>query len=167
MRAAKGKCRNESEKGKWKRAKEFIPYIKCIRINGASESDVMKLLGISRATLRRWKQKSPEFAEAVDCDGEKADLMVQQALLKSALGYTQSVKKVFKLKDIRYDERGKKIETERLEERSEEQAVSPSIMAQTFWLKTRCPEFLGSGAKDDGEDESGIVILPEVKEDGR
>lgn len=166
MRAAKSEKITKSEKGergKWKKAKELLPYIRCIRINGAGEEEVLKLLGISAATLRRWKIKYPEFAEAVECDGKKADLMVQEALLKSAVGYTQSVKKVFKLKDIRYDERGKKVETERLEERSEEQAISPSISAQTYWLKTRCPGLWGGGEeKDKEEEESGVVILPEV-----
>lgn len=152
-----------SKKGqrRFERIKALLPYIKAIRINGASEKEAADSLGISYATYKRYKRDYPEFKEAVDTDREKADIDVQTALLKSATGYTVKVKKAFKLKDIHYDERGKKVEKERLELFEEEQAVPPNLSAQTYWLKNRCPKMWSE--RQDETESGGIVILPEIK----
>ena len=147
---------------RWEEIKKLLPYVKALRINGADEAEAAGALGISYATYKRYKNKYPEFKEAVEADKEKADIAVQTALLKSATGYTVKVKKAFKLKDIHYDERGKKVEKERLELFEEEQAVPPNLSAQTYWLKNRCPKMWNNEGEED-EKESGIVILPEIK----
>lgn len=152
-----------SKKSKrWEEVKSLLPYVKALRINGAEEAFVAKSLGISTSAYKRYKKLYPEFKEAVEVDRDKADIMVEEALLKSATGYTVKVKKAFKLKDIHYDERGKKIEKERLELFEEEQAVPPNLSAQTYWLKNRCPKMWGE--KQEAEvSEGGVVLLPEVQ----
>lgn len=153
--------RNKKAK-RWEEIKSLLPYAKALRINGADEAYVAKSLGISVSCYKRYKKLYPEFKEAVEVDKDKADIMVETALLKSATGYTVKVKKAFKLKDIHYDERGKKIEKERLELFEEEQAVPPNLSAQTYWLKNRCPKMWGE--KQEAEvSEGGVVLLPEVK----
>jgi len=146
---------------RWEEIKVLLPYVKALRINGADEAEAAGALGISYATYKRYKKLYPELKEAVEVDKEKADIAVQTALLKSATGYTVKVKKAFKLKDVHYDERGKKIEKERLELFEEEQAVPPNLSAQTYWLKNRCPK-MWNDAREEDEKDSGIVILPEV-----
>jgi hypothetical protein len=59
-------------------------------------------------------------------------------LYKKALGYNVPVKKAFKVKDIVYNENGKKIsETERIEYAEEEMHIPADTTAQIFWLKNR------------------------------
>lgn len=88
---------------------------------------------------------------------------LEEALYKIATGYTQRVTKVYKLKDVHYDERGKKVETERLETATEEQTYPPNLSALTYWLKNRCPDRWGERREaDEAENSGGIVILPEI-----
>ncbi len=155
--------KKQIKKRGYKRIEPFISSIRAMRLNGSSEAEIREFFGISKATCNRYKEKYPEFKEAVETDRKKADFMVEEALLKSATGYTKKVKKFFKLKDVSYDERGKKVETERLEEREEEQFIPPNISAQTFWLKVRCGAEWDESKKESEQGfESGVVILPEV-----
>lgn len=151
---------------KYEDIKHLLPYIKAIRINGASEKEAALSLGISLGTYKKYKRLYPDFKEATDCDKAAADLMVQDALLKSAMGYTVTVKKAYKLKNSYYDENGKKVEEEHLEVVDEEQNVPPNLNAQTYWLKNRCPMLWGEkqAENDTDGDTGGIVILPEVRE---
>ena len=99
-------------------------------------------------------------------DLKKGDIAVEKALLKSATGYMEKVKKAFKLKDVYYDENGKKNEKEKVEIIEEEQYIPPNLSAQTFWLKARCPDIWDKEQKKDDEGFSGgIVIIPEQRRD--
>ena len=93
---------------------------------------------------------------------ETADRMVEDALLKLALGYTVKVKKFHKLKKSSYDEREKKVEEETLQAVEEEQSVPPNLTAQTFWLKNRCPEMWNEKLErgDDADGKGGIIQIP-------
>ena len=94
----------------------------------------------------------------------KENLEVQRSLLNLALGYTMKLKKIYKLKNTYYDERGKKVEEERLEEREEEQYFPPNLSAQTFWLKNRLPEAWDeAGREREDAENGGIIILPEAE----
>jgi len=139
------------------------------RIKGASEEEIAERLGICRKTFLKYMRKYPEFEAAVSFDRSKTEKLVEQALLKLALGYTVRVKKVHKLKKSHYDEREKKVEEERLETAEEEQSIPPNLSAQTFWLKSRCPEHWGEKTNDQEENKSlfGIVEIPfsELSED--
>lgn len=100
---------------------------------------------------------------------EAADRLVEDALLKLALGYTVKVKKYHKLKKSGYDEREKKVEEETLQEVWEEQSVPPSLTAQTFWLKNRCPELWNEKSEKGEVDKQtgGIIEIPIAKIKGQ
>lgn len=154
----------KSAKGKWQFVKEKLGYVKCLRLQGYDEDKIAKRLEISKKTLRKYKSEYPEFAEAMSFDRYVADSMVEDALLRLATGYVVKSEKMVKLKDVHYDENGKKVETEILKPSTEISEVAPNLAAQTFWLKNRCPErWNDSGEDKEGKnEENGIVILPEI-----
>ena len=81
-------------------------------------------MGINAATLYDWKNKYTEISEALKKGKEVVDRLVENALLKRALGYSYT--------EITY-EGG--VETKRVVKE-----VVPDTTAQIFWLKNRKPE---------------------------
>lgn len=154
-----------SHKGKWGEIKNKLVYVKCLKIRGENDEQIAKKLGICHRTLKKYKDEYPEFADALSFDKQVADSMVEAALLRLATGYEIKSKKKVKLKDIHYDENGKKVEKEMLEPSTEISEVAPNLAAQTFWLKNRCPERWNDETdKDEDTKENGVVILPEITE---
>lgn len=84
-------------------------------------------MGICPATLYVWKEKHVEISESIKKGKEVVDFEVEQALLKSALG--------FRIKETRkeVDANGKKRVIEIVRE------VPPDTAAQIFWLRNRKP----------------------------
>lgn len=148
---------------KWEDIQKKLPYVRALRLKGISEEEVQKVLGICSSTYSKYKKEHPEFKEATEFDRQIADGLVEEALLKLALGYTVKQKKAHKLKKSHYDEREKKVEEEWIEIVEEEQKIPPSLSAQTFWLKNRCPELWNDKdlKKDENEDtQGGIIEIP-------
>ena len=54
---------------------------------GGIEEDVAEALGISLSTLASWKRQRPEFAQALKLGQAYADVLVEDALYRSAVGY--------------------------------------------------------------------------------
>ena len=80
--------------------------------------------GIRAGTLYDWKNRFPDFSEALKKGKEVVDRQVENALLKRALGYTYA--------EITYEDG---VETKRVIKE-----VVPDTTAQIFWLKNRKPE---------------------------
>ena len=102
----------------------------CIEL-GYSDVQTAELLGIHRTTLRNWKLTHDEIRRLYQSDGQDGDeerkKQVEEALLKRAIGYTQTeitrqVGKDGKLGVVK----------------TVEKQVMPSTTAQIFWLKNRC-----------------------------
>lgn len=96
--------------------------------DGLTDEQVAHNMGIATGTLYRWKEEHSEICEALKRGKEVVDRLVENALLKRALGYE-------------YEEVKEKYEmgvcTERTVTRKE---VVPDTTAQIFWLKNRKPE---------------------------
>lgn len=92
--------------------------------DGLTDEQIAKNMGISVATLYNWKNTYLEILEALKKGKEVVDTIVENALLKRALGY-------------RYDEVTIEggIETKRVTKE-----VQPDTTAQIFWLKNRRPD---------------------------
>lgn len=96
--------------------------------DGLTDEQIAEKMGINVATLYAWKNKYSEISEALKRGKEVVDTLVENALLKRALGYQYvettmehingamiPVKKVIK-------------------------EVVPDTTAQIFWLKNRRPD---------------------------
>ena len=92
--------------------------------DGLTDEQIAARIGITTSTLYDWKNKYSEFSEALKRGKEVVDRLVENALLKRALGYSYT--------EITY-EGG--VETKRVVKE-----VVPDTTAQIFWLKNRKPE---------------------------
>ena len=96
-------------------------------------------MGTTQRTLERWKKLHPSIVSSLKKGKAPVDLEVENALLKSALGYVQTVKKPIKVKRIRTLKGTGTIEEEEIKYVDEEVYIAPNITAQIFWLKNRRP----------------------------
>ena len=96
--------------------------------NGLTDEQIAHNMGINVATLYDWKKKYDEISESLKRGKEVVDILVENALLKRALGYT-------------YEETSNKYECGVLTERKvTTKEVVPDTTAQIFWLKNRKPQ---------------------------
>ncbi len=101
----------------------------CCSVFGADDVKLAEYFKTSVATIYNWKNKNPEFLEALKKGKEFYDTQgVENALLKRALGYTLTLVKQKTTKD------GDVVDCD------EEVHVAPDVTAQIFWLKNRQPE---------------------------
>ena len=62
---------------------------------GATDEQVARLLRIHLATLYRWRERYPDFAEAALVGKDDADARVQAAMYRRAIGYDYRETKAF------------------------------------------------------------------------
>lgn len=110
--------------------------------DGLIDKQIAHNMGVSYTSLREWKNQFPAIAEALRKGKEVVDREVENALFKSAIGYTQTIRKPVKVRDVEYDPgTGRKVrEVERWVAVEEEIHVPPQVTAQIFWLKNRKPD---------------------------
>ena len=108
---------------------------------GLTDKDIAKNMRIGLSTIKEWKNKFPQIREALRIGKDAADRVVENALYKSATGYTVTVKRPVKVRQVFYDdETGKKLrEVETWVQVEEEIAFPANTTAQIFWLKNRKP----------------------------
>lgn len=80
--------------------------------NGLTDIQIAQNIGINVATIYDWKNRFPEFANALKESKEVADRAVENALYKSAFGFVGPDGKYY----------------------------PPNTTAQIFWLKNRAPK---------------------------
>ena len=141
--------------------------------DGVSDEDIAGNLGIAYSTLRCYREKYDEFADALTHGKEVSNEIVEGSLYKRCNGYNAQIKKVFKVRRVEYDpDTGKKLrEYDELQEGIEEVHVPADTTAMMFWLANRCKERwkYKPDEKDEPEkDGSGVIEIPfvEVAADG-
>lgn len=108
--------------------------------DGLSNDQIARKCGISRQTLNEWRKAYPDISDALSRGKEPVDVEVENALYKLALGYTEPVAKTFKVKEVYFDERGRRCEREHLVTGYDEVHIPANVNAQKFWLANRKPE---------------------------
>ena len=101
--------------------------------DGLTDEQIAQNMGIHVATLYTWKEKYHEIGEALKSTKEIVDRLVENALLKRALGYEydEITEELTKTEDGTLAMR----ETKRVRKQ-----VAPDTTAQIFWLKNRKPD---------------------------
>lgn len=97
-------------------------------------------IGINEATFCRWKERFPQLTQALKRGKAPVDFKVENALLKSALGHKETVRKAIKVKTEKQKVGEGKIVEEHIEYVDEEVYIPPQVVAQIFWLKNRRPD---------------------------
>ncbi len=114
-----------------------LEFVKSAARMGNSEAEIAKQLGVSYSTFREYKKKHQELQNALKEGADDANGAVVNALHRRALGYTATVRKVFKLKRPIIED-GKKIAEEEVLETVEEDVHVPAdTKAIIFWLTNR------------------------------
>lgn len=100
--------------------------------DGMTVEQVAAKVGIHPSTLRGWMAKYPEIKKAVNNGRELVDYKVENALLKSALGYkTKEVKVITTIRN------GKVVKEEK---EVVDKEFAPSVGAIQTWLYNRRPD---------------------------
>ena len=108
--------------------------------DGLTDEQIAKNLGISKTSLYKYKEEHIELFELLKKGKEIIDYEVENALLKKALGFKETVKKAIKVKNVEYDNGRRLRESEDIVMVDEEIFVQPDTTAQIFWLKNRKPD---------------------------
>lgn len=96
--------------------------------DGLTDEDIAHNCDIHVATLYEWKKKHSEIAEALKKGKEVADIIVENALYKRAVGFHAVDQRTEESEDGY-----KKVTTIR--------EVAPDTTAAIFWLKNRKPNY--------------------------
>lgn len=115
-------------KSKWDDVKDKLLLVEAWCRDGLIEEQIAKNLGIGVSTLSKYKVEHIELVEALKKGKEFADVQVENALNKRALGYSYVEVKTTTNAD------GKVSTTEI----TKEVAADPTAMI--FWLKNRKPK---------------------------
>jgi transcriptional regulator with XRE-family HTH domain len=99
--------------------------------DGWTDEQVADHLGISLATLKRWKKEFEPFRAAFEKGRDFVDLQVENALLKRALGYEYEEVET----EIIDTGKGQRKKVRKVTKRQ-----APDVGAQIFWLKNRKPK---------------------------
>lgn len=102
--------------------------------DGLTDEQIAHNMGISIATLYNWKKEHLEILEALKRGKAVVDRMVENALLKRALGY--SYKETTRELMFNKDTGESSLRVTKVVEKE----VAPDTTAQIFWLKNRKPE---------------------------
>jgi hypothetical protein len=121
---------------------------------GLFDAQIAKNMGISEATLYRYKANCPEIKEALRKGKEVVDIEVENAMLKRALGYTitineQKVDKDGYVHDLKRDVH-----------------IPGDVTAQIFWLKNRRrQQWRDKVEVEKGESVQKIEIINDLPKD--
>lgn len=114
-----------SERKRFWLSDDGIQLVAGFRREGASLERIAYLIGISENALRKWRSMEPKLEAAIQQTDELVNAMVENALLRRALGYT-AVEVVEEL-----------VEGEMREVRRIEKPVPPDTKACLSWLYSR------------------------------
>lgn len=106
--------------------------------DGFTIEQIAEKLGVAASTFFDYKNKYPELSEALKKGQEVADVEVENALFKRAIGYRydEVTREATKVKD---PDTGEWVDV-MAETKRVTKEVQPDVTAQIFWLKNRRPD---------------------------
>lgn len=105
--------------------------------DGTIEEDIAKKLGVAYSTFKVYKDKHSALSAALKKGKEVADVLVENALFKRAIGYQYD--EVTQESGQVVDPETGKLVTVMVETKRMTKEVQPDTTAQIFWLKNRKP----------------------------
>lgn len=107
---------------------------------GLTNTQIATNIGVARQTFQKWISESDDINDYLMRGREVVVTEVANALVESARGHKVVVKKSYKIKEVYYDDRGKKHESEHIEYADEEQYFPPQPQSLQFFLKNKRPD---------------------------
>lgn len=121
---------------------EFVDEAFKQTLLGATLDGLAEYFGKSVATICEWKNKFPEFDEAIKKGRKKPDGEVAYAMHRNATGYDYVEEQAFKIKSAEFDPKtGKKItEVEEIKVVKVTRHRPADTLAGMYWLNNRNPD---------------------------
>lgn len=132
--------------------------------DGLTDEQIAKNMGISRKTLAEWKCKYSYIGDTLKRGKEVVDREVENALLKKALGFKETLIKPIKVKEVKYKDGKRVSEIEHIEQVEEEVYIPPDTTAQIFWLKNRLPDKWRDKPKEETDRTITVKFEQEIEE---
>lgn len=124
-------------KSKWESVRKKLEQVEIWASMGLSEKQIAHNLGISKSTMENYKNAHLDFLDSLKRGKEVADSKVENSLYKKATGYRYREQQAIKVKESHYDDKGKKVEKEKVVIVEVEKEVQPETAAMKFWLVNR------------------------------
>ena len=123
-----------------------MPLVRSLARTGYTIDEIAERLQVGRTTVYRWRDAHPEFRNALKEGKDFADGMVEDALYKSALGFTRTT-----MREER-DAEGRVVKVVKTAEK-----VPPNATAALFWLKNRQPEKWRDRRREEERPQAGAA----------
>jgi len=150
--------KNESAVDYWL-SDDGLLLLQCWARDGFRNSEIADRMGVTPQLFSRWKSQFPEIEEAVKSGKEVVDYKVENALLKSALG--------FKTEEITVTIGKRMINGEwvNITKETKTKEVIPNVTACLAWLNNRKPDIWKKNRDNvvDIEDEESDVKITIVR----
>ena len=114
-----------------------LPEVEQMARNGYTNKDICQALGIAQQTLNNWREKYPDFAEAIKKGKMIVDAEIEQKLITNEKGHL-FWEETQELMPVMDEETGRMI-NEMTTVKRVLKYIKPDTTAQIFWLKNRRP----------------------------
>lgn len=121
---------------------------------GLNEEQIAHNMGVGYSTFRAWIEKYQAIQTALKKGKAPVDLAVENALYKSAIGFTKTLRKPAKVR--------LKDGSEKIEYVDEEFYYPPNTTAQIYWLKNRRRDRWKDKPEDIARDEKVNELLQSI-----
>ena len=108
--------------------------------DGLDDKQIAANIGYNETYFSELKGQIPELSKALKNGRAPLELKVENTLYKKATGMTIKIQQAVKVKEVYFDEEGRRCEKEHVEVVELEQEVPPDTTAGIFWLKNRKPK---------------------------
>lgn len=110
--------------------KYHIDWAWSLAVKGATEQEIADAFHVTRMTVSRWKNKYPEFRDAIDNAKPIADAKVERSLYQRATGF--EITEEERIVEVDRDGNTKPIKV-----RTVTKHIAPDTMAIMYWLNNR------------------------------
>ena len=130
--------------------------------DGLTDEQIAGNMGIAERTFTMWKERFPAIVAALKKGKAPADIVVENAMYKSATGYYVTIKKPIKVRTKRQLAGKGTIEEEKIEFVDEQMYIPPNPTAQIFWLKNRKPNVWRDKPAETSDNAESVKVLIDV-----
>lgn len=148
---------NKSAVDYW-RTEDGLTLLECWTRDGVKLREIAEFIGITQPLLSRWRREYPEIDEALSKGKELCDYKVENALLKSALGFTTT--------EITVTVGHRQINGQWVDitKETKTKEIAPNVTACLAWLNNRKPDIWKKNRDnvvelDDEESDVKITIV--------
>ena len=133
---------------------------------GYTDYSIAEQLGIAHYTLIQYKEKFTELTETYTRACKERNNLVMNSMFGKAVGIEKTVPKAFKVKEVIYNEEGRKqAEIERLEYGSEHIYIPPDVNAADLFLRNNDPEYKSAKSAETGQNITVNFQLPQLEQE--